>query len=147
MFVGEAPGFDEDRRGVPFVGPAGKLLTNIITAMRLRREDVYITNVIKCRPPGNRTPDPLEALRCKPFLVEEIRIVSPAVLCALGAGAARGLWGVERASVGRLRGRFFQWEDIPVRVTYHPAYLLRNPAAKRKVWEDVQEIMKLLGLL
>ncbi|MBN1442801.1 MAG: uracil-DNA glycosylase [Planctomycetes bacterium] len=147
MFVGEAPGFDEDRRGEPFVGKAGRLLTDIIEkGMRLRRGDVYIANVIKCHPPGNRNPDASEIAECLPYLERQIEIVAPEVICALGLVAARALLDRPEASISALRGRFHQRRGIAVRVTYHPAYLLRSPAEKRKAWEDVQAIMKLLGI-
>jgi DNA polymerase len=146
MFVGEAPGAEEDRRGEPFVGPAGRLLTDIITkGMGLRREDVYIANVIKCRPPGNRTPDATEMATCRAFLRRQIDIIQPEVLVALGAVAARGLLETE-LSVGRLRGSFHDYEGRPLRVTYHPAYLLRSPHEKRKTWEDIQAVLRRIGL-
>jgi DNA polymerase len=145
MFVGEAPGFDEDRQGEPFVGQAGRLLDAILRAMRLRREHVYIANVIKCRPPGNRTPELEEMAACMPYLRRQIEIIRPEVICALGGVAARGLLGAG-GSLGSLRGRFHDCEGIPVRVTYHPAYLLRNPAGKPKTWEDVQQILQRLGI-
>ena len=146
MFVGEAPGAQEDRLGEPFVGPAGRLLDDIVTkGMGLRREDVYIANVIKCRPPGNRTPAATEMATCRAFLRRQIDIVRPEVLVALGAVAARGLLETE-LSVGRLRGRFHDCEGLPLRVTYHPAYLLRSPHEKRKTWEDVLAVLDRLGL-
>lgn len=145
MFVGEGPGADEDRLGEPFVGKAGQLLTKIIEAMGLRREDVYIANVVKCRPPGNRVPMFEEVQACLPYLREQIAIIGPELLVLLGATAARALLGTT-ASMGSLRGRFFDFQGTPVLCTYHPAYLLRNPAEKRKVWEDLQLAMKKLGL-
>jgi DNA polymerase len=145
MFVGEGPGFEEDRQGEPFVGPAGQLLTAMVEAMGLRRDDVYIANVVKCRPPNNRTPDAFEVARCLPYLRRQIEIVRPEVICALGAVAAHGLLGVE-SSVARLRGSFHDCGGIPVRVTYHPAYLLRSPHEKRKAWDDIQAVMARLGL-
>jgi DNA polymerase len=145
MFVGEAPGFDEDRYGEPFVGPAGKLLDGIIRAMGLRREDVYIANVVKCRPPGNRTPDVHEVASCIGYLRRQIEVVRPQVLCALGSVAAQALLGTT-LSVRELRGRFHEVDGIPLRVTYHPAYLLRSPEMKGKTWEDVQTVMRLLGI-
>ncbi|MCZ6791995.1 MAG: uracil-DNA glycosylase [Planctomycetota bacterium] len=145
LFVGEAPGFEEDRRGEPFVGPAGQLLDDIIRAMRLAREDVYIANIVKCRPPNNRNPAAEEVASCITYLRRQIEIISPEVLCALGSVAARTLLETT-ASVGALRGRFHEFQGIPLRVTYHPAYLLRNPADKRKTWQDVQSIMERLGL-
>jgi DNA polymerase len=145
MFIGEAPGFDEDRLGEPFVGRAGKLLDDIIRAMRLRREDVYIANIVKCRPPENRVPDPEEVGSCLPYLERQIEIVNPEVICLLGATAARALLHAS-GSLGSQRGRFFDYRGRKVRVTYHPAYLLRNPQDKRKTWEDVQEVMRVLGV-
>jgi uracil-DNA glycosylase family 4 len=144
LFVGEGPGEDEDRQGRPFVGPAGQLLTNIIKAMGLQRESVYIANIVKCRPPGNRTPKPEEVNACTPYLQEQIKAIRPKVLCALGAVAARFFLKTE-APVSALRGRFYSYEGMDLMVTYHPAYLLRNPAAKRQVWEDVQQIIQKLS--
>jgi len=144
LFIGEGPGEDEDRQGRPFVGPAGQLLTNIIKAMGLRREDVYIANIVKCRPPGNRTPKPEEVEACTPYLQGQIRAIRPRVICALGASAARYLLQTE-APVSALRGRFYPYENMDLMVTYHPAYLLRNTAAKKQVWEDVQQILKKLS--
>jgi uracil-DNA glycosylase family 4 len=145
FLVGEAPGGEEDRRGEPFVGPAGQLLDDILRAMKLRREDVYLANVVKCRPPENRTPTPTETSTCAPFLRAQIDVVRPDIICALGGVAAHSLLGTS-ASVSSLRGRFHEFVGIPVRVTYHPAYLLREPSEKRKVWEDVQKIMAFLGV-
>jgi DNA polymerase len=145
MFVGEAPGADEDQQGEPFVGRAGQLLNNMIAAMGLKREQVYIGNVIKCRPPGNRTPTPEECAICSPFVVRQIEAISPKVIVALGAVAAKTLLGVSE-SMGALRGRWYQFRDISLAVTYHPAYLLRNPAAKKDAWQDLQMVMKRLGL-
>ncbi|MGH7198650.1 MAG: uracil-DNA glycosylase [Candidatus Omnitrophota bacterium] len=145
MFVGEAPGFDEDRQGEPFVGAAGQLLTKIIGAMKLRREDVYIANCLKCRPPGNRNPLPSEIATCKPILIRQIEIIQPRVVCALGKFAAQTLLQTDEP-ISRLRGRFFDWNGIKLLPTFHPAYLLRNPAEKKLVWEDVQKIMRELEL-
>jgi DNA polymerase len=146
MFVGEGPGQEEDRRGEPFVGPAGRLLTDIIEkGMGLRREDVYIANVVKCRPPGNRTPSDAEMAACSPYLERQIEIVRPHAIVALGSVASRGLLR-STESVGRLRGRFHDYRGTPLRVTYHPAYLLRSPHEKRKTWEDIQAVMAYLGL-
>lgn len=145
VFVGEAPGGDEDREGRPFVGRAGQLLTKIINAMNLQRKDVYICNILKCRPPGNRSPEPAEILACKPFLIAQLQAISPRVICALGAFAAKTLLGKEDIPITTLRGRFHDYEGIKVMPTFHPAYLLRNPAAKKLVWEDVQIIMKELA--
>lgn len=143
LFVGEAPGADEDAQGRPFVGRAGQLLTKIIAAMGLAREDVYICNILKCRPPGNRNPLPDEIAACEPFLIRQIEAIRPRVICALGSFAAHTLLKSE-APISALRGQFHRYHGIPLMPTYHPAYLLRNPGAKKQVWEDVQAIMKLL---
>ena len=143
VFVGEAPGADEDAQGRPFVGRAGQLLTRIIGAMGLKREEVYICNILKCRPPGNRNPLPEEIATCEPFLVRQLQAIGPKVICGLGAVAVRTLLQTE-APITVLRGRFHLYQGIPLMPTYHPAYLLRNPAAKKQVWEDVQTIMKRL---
>ncbi len=145
VFVGEAPGADEDDQGLPFVGRAGQLLTNIIKAMGLDRKDVYICNILKCRPPGNRNPLPDEIRLCEPFLKEQLRIISPQIICALGSFAAKTLLKTE-TPITALRGRFHFYDGIKLMPTYHPAYLLRNPPAKKQVWEDVQLIMKEIGL-
>jgi DNA polymerase len=139
MFVGEAPGHDEDVQGEPFVGRAGQLLTKIIEAMGLKREEVYIANVNKCRPPNNRAPLPEEMERCRPFLLRQLDIIKPRVVCLLGATAARGLL-LSKESISELRGHFIEWRGTLVMPTFHPAYLLRNPNEKRKVWEDVQKV-------
>jgi DNA polymerase len=144
-FVGEAPGADEDAQGEPFVGAAGQLLTKIIGAMGLKRSDVYICNVLKCRPPGNRTPAPDEVVQCRGYLERQLEILQPKFICALGAVAAKTLLD-SSLSIGRLRGRFHQYNGIPVLCTYHPAYLLRNPDAKREVWEDMQVLMREMGI-
>lgn len=144
LFVGEAPGAEEDRRGEPFVGRAGKLLDRMIGALGLRREDVYIANVLKCRPPGNRDPGGDEADTCRPFLWRQIDAIRPRVICALGAHAARNLLGAD-APIGSLRGRPQQTRGWTVLPTYHPAYLLRNPAAKRAAWRDLKALRDLLG--
>jgi len=141
VFVGEAPGADEDEQGKPFVGRAGQLLTKIIEAMGLSRRDVYICNILKCRPPQNRNPLPGEIAACEPFLKQQLKIISPQIICALGTFAAKTLLKTE-APISVLRGRFHYYEGIKLMPTYHPAYLLRNPAAKKTVWEDVQLIMK-----
>jgi DNA polymerase len=141
VFVGEAPGADEDEQGLPFVGRAGQLLTNIIKAMGLERKDVYICNILKCRPPGNRNPLPEEIRLCEPFLRQQLRLIAPQVICALGSFAAKTLLQTE-TPISALRGRFHMYEGIKLMPTYHPAYLLRNPHAKKQVWEDVQMIMK-----
>lgn len=145
VFVGEAPGADEDEQGLPFVGKAGQLLTNIIKAMGLKREDVYICNILKCRPPGNRNPLPEEISLCEPYLKRQLQLISPQIICALGAFAAQTLLKTE-TPITRLRGRFQVYEGIKIMPTYHPAYLLRNPSAKKQVWEDIQLIMKEIGL-
>ncbi len=146
MFVGEGPGEDEDRRGEPFVGKAGQLLDRMILAMGLRRQDVYIANIVKCRPPGNRTPDPREIISCLPYLRRQVEIIRPEVICALGAVASRTVLDTT-LPIGRLRGRFGEFQGIPVLPTFHPAYLLRNPADKRLAWEDLQKVMDRLGQL
>jgi DNA polymerase len=144
VFVGEAPGFHEDQKGIPFVGKAGQLLTDIIVkGMKMRREDVYICNVIKCRPPDNRDPTPDEKRQCEPYLVRQIQLVRPKVIVALGGHAAKTLLKTD-APTGKLRGKWHFYDGIPLRVTFHPAYLLRNPADKRLTWEDVQEVMNVL---
>ena len=145
MFVGEGPGADEDAQGLPFVGRAGQLLNNMITAMGLRREQVYICNVVKCRPPGNRTPEPEEAHTCLPFLLRQIDVVRPQVIVALGATAATYLLGVRQPLAG-LRGRVHAVLGTQLIVTYHPAYLLRDPRQKKEAWADLQIAMKELGL-
>ncbi|MBN2396809.1 MAG: uracil-DNA glycosylase [Deltaproteobacteria bacterium] len=141
VFVGEAPGGDEDRQGRPFVGRAGQLLTDIIRAMGMRRDQVYICNILKCRPPQNRNPEPDEIAACEPFLVKQIQALQPRVICAMGKFAAQTLLKTETA-ISVLRGRFHLYHGILLMPTYHPAYLLRNPGAKKQVWEDVQMIMK-----
>jgi DNA polymerase len=145
VFVGEAPGRDEDLQGEAFVGKAGQLLTRIIDAMGLSRSDVYICNVIKCRPPGNRDPLPSEIEICEPFLERQLEILDPKIICTLGSFAARTLLRTEER-ISRLRGRVLEHNGIPLVPTYHPSYLLRNPHAKRDVWEDIQKIMGILGL-
>lgn len=145
VFVGEAPGRDEDIQGEAFVGNAGQLLTKIIGAMGLSREQVYICNVIKCRPPGNRDPLPAEIEKCEPFLKKQLDILNPRIICALGSFAARTLLKTED-KISRLRGKVREYNGIPLIPTYHPSYLLRNPQAKRDVWLDIQKIMEILGL-
>ena len=145
MFVGEAPGADEDIQGEPFVGRAGQLLNNMISAMGIRREDVYIANIIKCRPPGNRTPEREECDTCSPFLMRQIEVVKPKILVALGAVAAKTLLGVNDAMVN-LRGRIYDFKSTKLAVTYHPAYLLRDPRQKKETWKDLQMVMKYLGM-
>lgn len=139
MFIGEAPGRDEDAQGIPFVGRAGQLLTKIIEAIDMTREDVYIANIGKCRPPNNRAPLPDEMAACVPFLHRQIKIIQPKIICLLGATALRGLLDIKEG-ITRLRGTFVEWRGIQVMPTYHPAYLLRNPAGKRDVWEDIKKI-------
>jgi uracil-DNA glycosylase len=146
MFVGEGPGEEEDRQGIPFVGRAGQLLTDIITkGMGIKREDVYIANVVKCRPPGNRTPLEDEMETCYPFLRAQILAIRPEVLVTLGAPAAHTLMMVE-TPISRIRGTWTSYEGIALMPTFHPSYLLRNPAAKKFVWEDVQKVLAKLGL-
>lgn len=162
MFVGEGPGADEDAQGEPFVGRAGQLLNNMIKAMGLRREDVYIANVVKCRPPGNRTPERDECDTCSPFLMRQIVVIKPKVVVALGAVAARNLLAIN-APMAELRGRFYDftpagvrssdtssnaepWQGAKLAVTYHPAFLLRDPRQKNEAWKDLQMVMKYLGL-
>lgn len=141
VFIGEAPGADEDEQGVPFVGRAGQLLTRIIEAMGLSRKDVYICNILKCRPPQNRNPLPEEITACEPFLKQQLKIISPRIICALGTFAAKTLLKTE-VPISVLRGCFHSYEGMKLMPTYHPAYLLRNPSAKKLVWDDVQLIMK-----
>ena len=145
MFVGEGPGFDEDQTGKPFVGAAGQLLTKIIQAMHLNRVDVYIGNVIKCRPPGNRTPLSDEIKTCLPFLRRQIGVIKPQFICTLGSVAAQALLQTKEP-ISRLRGKWHMCMGIRVMPTYHPAYLLRTPERKRDVWKDIQLIMKELNL-
>ena len=145
MFVGEGPGADEDAQGLPFVGRAGQLLNNMIAAMGLKREEVYIANVVKCRPPGNRTPGPEEANTCSPFLFRQIDVVRPEVLVALGATAATYLLG-QRQPLAALRGRVHSFRGSKLIVTYHPAFLLRDPRQKKEAWADLQIAMRELGL-
>ncbi len=144
MFVGEAPGYEEDAQGLAFVGKAGQLLTRIIEAMGLSRDEVYIANVIKCRPPENRNPEPDEIVACQPFLQKQIASIRPQVIVGLGKFA--GQWLLKTAEpISRLRGRLGEYEGIRVMPTYHPAYLLRNPGAKKEVWEDMKVVRGLLG--
>jgi DNA polymerase len=144
MFVGEAPGFDEDRQGLAFVGRAGQLLTKMIGAMGLTREEVFIGNILKCRPPSNRTPLPDEMEACLPFLKRQIVLLQPKVIVALGGTAVKGLLGL-KAGITRLRGKWLRYEGIDLMPTYHPSYLLRNPAAKREAWEDLQAVLARIG--
>jgi uracil-DNA glycosylase family 4 len=141
VFVGEGPGADEDAQGVPFVGKAGQLLTKMIEAMKFRRDDVYICNVVKCRPPNNRNPEPDEIAACQPFLLRQIELIHPAVIVALGTFAAQTLLA-SRVPISRLRGQWFEYQGIKLMPTLHPAYLLRNPNDKRLVWEDIKLVMR-----
>ncbi len=145
MFIGEAPGAEEDAKGEPFVGPAGQLLNKIIDASKLKREDIYICNILRCRPPGNRNPLPQEASNCREFLDAQIHIVQPKYIVCWGTVAAQNLLNKTEA-VGKLRGQLFDYNGIKVMCTYHPSYLLRNPAAKKQVWEDMKFFMKHLGV-
>jgi len=144
VFVGEAPGADEDIQGEPFVGRAGMLLTKIIKAMGYERKEVYIANIIKCRPPNNRNPEPDEIEQCEPFLIKQLSILKPRVICALGTFAAQTLLKTQER-ISLLRGKFHSYQGIKVMPTYHPAYLLRNQSEKRVVWEDIKLVMKELG--
>jgi uracil-DNA glycosylase family 4 len=145
MFVGEAPGADEDRQGRPFVGRAGQLLTKIIAAMGLQREDTYITNILKCRPPGNRNPEADEICGCLPYLEKQIEFIQPEIICTLGLFATQTLTGI-RDPIGRMRGTTYEYREIPLIPTYHPAACLRNPSSKKLVWEDIKRVMKQLEL-
>ncbi|HKD86139.1 MAG TPA: uracil-DNA glycosylase [Terriglobales bacterium] len=157
MFVGEGPGADEDAQGLPFVGRAGQLLNNMIAAMGLKREQVYIANIVKCRPPGNRTPERDECETCSPFLMRQMQVIRPKVIVALGATAAKNLLGVND-SMTAMRGRFYDFSppgtlaaagepfSCKLAVTYHPAFLLRDPRQKKEAWKDLQMVMKYLGL-
>ncbi|HMF89024.1 MAG TPA: uracil-DNA glycosylase [Candidatus Angelobacter sp.] len=145
MFVGEGPGADEDEQGEPFVGRAGQLLNNMIAAMGLKRGDVYIANVVKCRPPQNRTPEKDECDTCSPFLMRQIEVIRPKVIVALGAVAAKNLLAMND-SMASLRGRWYDFKGARLAVTYHPAYLLRDPRQKKEAWKDLQMVMKYLGL-
>lgn len=145
MFVGEAPGADEDLQGIPFVGKAGQLLTKIIEAINLTRDEVYIANVIKCRPPGNRNPEPDEVEQCEPFLFRQIDAIRPKVIVALGKFAAQSLLRTAEP-ISKLRGREFPFRDAILMPTFHPAYLLRNPSSKRDVWEDMKRVREILSL-
>lgn len=144
-FIGEAPGADEDASGEPFVGRAGQLLTKIIEACTLTRDEVYILNVLKCRPPGNRTPHPREVSNCRPYFEKQMSIIQPEFICCLGASAAHALLQIN-APIGKLRRRWFTFEQAQVLCTYHPSYLLRNPAAKRDVWDDMKLLMAEMGI-
>jgi DNA polymerase len=145
MFIGEGPGRDEDLQGEPFVGAAGQLLNKIIGAMGLRREEVYIANTVKCRPPNNRNPEADELAACQPFLEQQVAFVQPEAIVLLGRVAMQAVLDTD-APLGRMRGDFHDWKGIPVRCTYHPAYLLRSPEDKGKTWADMQAVMQMLGL-
>jgi DNA polymerase len=145
VFVGEAPGADEDREGKPFVGAAGKLLTRIIESIGLKREQVYICNILKCRPPGNRNPKPEEIAACQPYLIQQLKMLHPRLICALGSFAAQTLLD-SNEPIGRLRGKIYTYQDIPLVPTFHPAALLYHPQNKRLVWEDMKRIAGILGL-
>ena len=144
VFVGEAPGHDEDMQGKPFVGRAGQLLTKIIRAMGFERKEVYIGNILKCRPPNNRNPLPDEIECCEPYLIQQLALLQPRVIVALGTFAAQTLLKTD-LSIGKLRGRFHSYQDIPLMPTYHPAFLLRSPGRKRDVWEDIKQVIALLN--
>ena len=146
MLIGEGPGAEEDRQGLPFVGPAGELLTRILQAMELTRDEVYIANIVKCRPPGNRDPQPEEVSACRPYLEKQIALVQPRLIVALGKVAAQTLLG-NQSSIGQMRGRWVQIQGVPAMVTYHPAALLRNSALKRPTWEDMQQVRDRLRTL
>ena len=147
MLIGEAPGAEEDRLGDPFVGQAGRLLDNMLAAIDLSRgRNVYIANVLKCRPPGNRNPQPEEVAKCSPHLLRQIELVKPRLILAMGRFAAQTLLGTD-ASIASLRGRVHQYAGLPLIVTYHPAYLLRAPEEKRKTWEDIQFLMRDMGVV
>jgi DNA polymerase len=146
VFIGEAPGAEEDKQGEPFVGAAGQLLTKMIEAMGFAREDVYICNILKCRPPGNRNPEPDEIAQCEPFLRRQLAALRPRIMVCLGKFAAQCLLRSD-APISRLRGSFHEYEGIPLMPTFHPAFLLRNPSAKREVWEDLKQVMAELDRL
>ena len=144
MLIGEGPGYDEDVQGRPFVGKAGQLLTKILQSINLPREEVYIANIIKCRPPQNRNPEPDEIQSCNPFLMKQIRVIQPKIICALGTFSAQTLLKTD-TKITALRGKFYDLEGIKVIPTYHPAFLLRNPERKREVWEDMKKIAEWLN--
>jgi uracil-DNA glycosylase family 4 len=143
MFIGEGPGQEEDRQGRPFVGDAGQLLDKMIVSMQFSRAEVFIANVVKCRPPGNRVPDPEEANQCLPYLEQQIRLINPKVIVLLGAVALRYI--MKKEGISRERGNWQDYYGIKVMPTYHPAYLLRNPSAKKDVWSDLQQVMQIFG--
>ncbi|SEA47062.1 DNA polymerase [Desulfuromusa kysingii] len=144
VLVGEAPGREEDEQGIPFIGEAGKLLDKILLAMKLSREEVYICNVLKCHPPGNRDPQPDEISACEPFLKQQLALIKPELIITLGRFAAQELLKTTQP-IGKLRGQWHEYEGIPLMPTFHPAYLLRNPSGKRPVWEDMKKVMQRLG--
>ncbi len=143
MLIGEGPGYDEDIQGRPFVGKAGQLLTRILQSIQIERNEVYITNIVKCRPPGNRTPESDEIKSCFPFLLKQIQIIQPRIICALGTVSAQTLLQTD-AKITSLRGKSFEFSGIKIIPTYHPAFLLRNPEKKIEVWEDIQKVAKAL---
>jgi uracil-DNA glycosylase len=143
-FIGEAPGREEDATGEPFVGPAGQLLTRIIAAMGMKREEVYICNILRCRPPGNRQPQPDEAAHCREYLERTLELVRPKYICALGASAAKYLLGTSQG-ITKMRGNFYDFRGIPVMCTFHPSYLLRDPTKKKEVWDDMRALLTRLG--
>lgn len=145
MFIGEGPGADEDAQGLAFVGRAGQLLTKIIEAMGLTRDEVFIGNIVKCRPPDNRPPEPDEMETCIPYLKEQIAILNPKAIVCLGATAVKGLFGPEPAGISKIRGQWRTYEGIDVMPTYHPAYLLRDPHKKKEVWDDMKDVLRRLG--
>jgi DNA polymerase len=145
VFVGEGPGADEDAQGRPFVGPAGQLLTKMIQAMGFRREEVYICNVVKCRPPGNRNPEPDEVAACLPFLEAQLAALKPQVICTLGNVPLKALLGPETPGITRMRGQRLDWRGNLLIPTFHPSYLLRNPEAKKPAWEDLKQVLAALG--
>lgn len=146
VFVGEAPGAEEDRKGIPFVGRAGQLLTRMIEAMGVKREDVYICNVIKCRPPENRDPLPDEIATCEPFMIRQLEVIAPEVIVCLGRFAVQTLTRDPMARITKIRGTWHEYQGIPLMPTFHPSYLLRNPSAKRDVWQDLQQVMQRLDI-
>jgi DNA polymerase len=143
-FIGEAPGREEDATGEPFVGPAGQLLTRIIAAMGMKREEVYICNILRCRPPNNRPPQPEEAAHCREYLEETLDLVRPKYICALGATAAKYLLGTS-LGITKMRGKFYDYRGIPVMCTFHPSYLLRDPTKKKEVWDDMKALLTRMG--
>jgi len=145
-FVGEGPGANEDLKGEPFIGPAGQLLDQMLDAMGLQRQEVFITNCVLCRPPDNRKPHPHEIGACREFLLGQLRAVDPKCIVALGGSAAQALLGTKKR-IGALMGEWYEWEETPLRATFHPAYLLRDPSQKRKAWDDLQAVMLRLGIV